>query len=107
LATQDVEPVLVMTMEPVIVPAAPWDCPGAPFMELHATGPTEVDVAVVEVVDGEVVVDVVPEEWCRTGADVVETVLLAGVLLHAAAHTATPARTASAQRRFTPRSPPA
>ena len=42
---------------PVIVPAAPEDCPADAEMWLHAVVPTVVDVDVVEVEDVDVVLD--------------------------------------------------
>jgi hypothetical protein len=58
-----VAPVFVTVTTPVIVPAAPWDCPAAAEMWLHAVEPAAVEVVVeallVEVVEDELVV-----AWC-------------------------------------------
>lgn len=60
---QGVAPVFVTVTTPVIVPAAPWDCPAAAVMWLHAAEPAAVELVVeallVEVVEDELVV-----AWC-------------------------------------------
>src|ERR1700733_14633897 len=93
-----------MVTRPVIVPAAPWPCPGDAVMWLQA-----VDVAAVDVVAEEAVVlvvvgaDVVDEAACVV---VVTFLGLLGLLLHAASATAAQATKASAQTGdLTPRSP--
>src|SRR6516225_7282527 len=102
---QGVVPVFVTVTTPVIVPAAPWDCPAVAEMWLHAGEATPVELVVealiVEVDDD---VDVV----ARWRVVVVVECFGLGLLLHDATYRPAPATTASAQPgRLTPRSLPA
>ena len=104
LAVHGTVPVFVTVTTPVIVPAAPWPCPGDPVMCVQPAEETDVDV----VVDA-AVVDVVVEGGDTDAAECVVVVTFFGVLgllLHAASTTAAPATSASAhRRRVTLRSP--
>src|SRR6516165_1736300 len=93
-----------MLTTPVIVPAAPEDCPLEAEMWLHAIGPAVVDVVAGAEVDVVVLDDVVVADgWC-----VVVVAWGVPFELQLASTPPAHARRASTQRRgVTPRSPPA